>query len=152
MWIYALICIVIVGVDQFSKFEVVRTIPLGGEAPFIPHILSFTHIRNSGAAWSILEGKRWFFAVITVIAIVGVLYLFREYRGKSRVLSCGLSLILAGALGNLIDRVRQGYVVDMIRLDFINFPIFNIADMSLVIGVALTFIALWKLEDKRAWK
>ena len=109
--------------------------------PFYTGILSFFHIRNTGAAWSMLEGQMWFFTVITLLAIVAVSYLLSKY-GKTNgwLFSLSLSMILGGTFGNYFDRMRLGYVVDMFKLDFINFPIFNIADIELTVGVMIMFI------------
>jgi signal peptidase II len=130
----------IIGLDQWLKFWIVSNFELGDVQTLIDRVFSLTYIRNTGAAWSILEGKMTFFTIITVAAVAVVTYLLIRYRKGSIWFRLGLSFILAGALGNFIDRLRLGYVVDMFQLDFINFPIFNIADMSLVIGVLLIFI------------
>ena len=98
------------------------------------------YIQNDGAAWSILEGQMWFFYIITVIVIGVVIYYLQKYGKNSRLFSVALALILAGSIGNFIDRIRFEYVIDMVRLEVINFPIFNVADMSLSIGVFLMII------------
>ncbi|WP_429939861.1 MULTISPECIES: signal peptidase II [unclassified Enterococcus] len=152
MLIYLIISAVIVGLDQWVKWEIVEQFALGETKEVIPNILSLTHIRNTGAAWSILEGKMWFFIPITIIAAAVILYMMYKYRKDgSKWLMVGLSLILAGAIGNFIDRVRFGHVVDMFQTDFINFPIFNVADTSLVIGVicAMIYIILDEKESKK---
>ncbi|KAF1296103.1 signal peptidase II [Enterococcus sp. JM4C] len=140
IFVYLLLSAAIVGIDQWVKFWTVSNFELGESQSVIPSILSLTHIRNTGAAWSLLEGKMWFFAIVTTIAVIVVLYLLIKNLKGSKWFTIGLSLVLAGALGNFIDRMRLGYVVDMFQTDFMNFPIFNVADMSLVIGVACIFI------------
>ena len=92
----------------------VQNISLGETKEFIPGFLSLTHLRNTGAAWSLLEGKMIFFYVITVIVSVVIIYLLIKII-KSIWYSVGLSFVLAGAIGNFIDRVRLGYVVDMLK-------------------------------------
>jgi signal peptidase II len=100
--IYLIISAVIVGLDQWVKWEIVEQFALGETKEVIPNILSLTHIRNTGAAWSILEGKMWFFIPITIIAAAVILYMMYKYRKDgSKWLMVGLSLILAGAIGNL---------------------------------------------------
>ena len=147
--VYFLISALLVGLDQWSKYLTVQNISLGETKEFIPGFLSLTHLRNTGAAWSLLEGKMIFFYVITVIVSVVIIYLFIKNYKKSIWYSVGLSFVLAGAIGNFIDRVRLGYVVDMLQTDFMNFPIFNVADSTLVVGVICIFIYLI-LDEKAA--
>ena len=147
--VYFLISALLVGLDQWSKSLTVQNISLGETKEFIPGFLSLTHLRNTGAAWSLLEGKMIFFYVITVIVSVVIIYLLIKNYKKSIWYSVGLSFVLAGAIGNFIDRVRLGYVVDMLQTDFMNFPIFNVADSTLVVGVICIFIYLI-LDEKAA--
>lgn len=147
--VYFLISALLVGLDQWSKYLTVQNISLGETKEFIPGFLSLTHLRNTGAAWSLLEGKMIFFCVITVIVSVVIIYLLIKNYKKSIWYSVGLSFVLAGAIGNFIDRVRLGYVVDMLQTDFMNFPIFNVADSTLVVGVICIFIYLI-LDEKAA--
>lgn len=138
--VYFIISLVLIGIDQWIKYWTVTNISLHETMEFIPSILSLTYIRNTGAAWSILEGRMGFFFVVTMIAVVVVTYLLIKYRAEHWLFTIGLSFVLAGALGNFIDRMRLGYVVDMFQTEFMNFPIFNVADVSLFIGVAFIFI------------
>lgn len=147
--VYFLISALLVGLDQWSKYLTVQNISLGETKEFIPGFLSLTHLRNTGAAWSLLEGKMIFFYVITVIVSVVIIYLLIKNYKKSVWYSVGLSFVLAGAIGNFIDRVRLGYVVDMLQTNFMNFPIFNVADSTLVVGVICIFIYLI-LDEKAA--
>ncbi|GMA54479.1 lipoprotein signal peptidase [Alicyclobacillus contaminans] len=135
-----LLSALVIGVDQWVKFWIVTNFEIGETQPLLNHLFSLTYVQNQGAAWNILEGQMTFLTLITVIAITVVTYLMFRYRKESKFLTIGLALVLAGAVGNFIDRIRLGYVVDMIQADFIQFPIFNIADSSLVIGVILIFI------------
>ena len=128
--VYFLISALLVGLDQWSKYLTVQNISLGETKEFIPGFLSLTHLRNTGAAWSLLEGKMIFFYVITVIVSVVIIYLLIKNYKKSIWYSVGLSFVLAGAIGNFIDRVRLGSVVDMLQSDFMNYPIFNVADST----------------------
>lgn len=132
--------------DQLLKSWVASSIVLGGSKQLIPGIIELTNLRNSGAAWSIFEGQQTFFTIITIIAIIVVGYFIWQYR-KNISMLIGLSLIMAGTIGNFIDRLRQGYVVDMFETTFINFPIFNIADMCLTIGVIWLIICILKEKD-----
>lgn len=148
--VYLLLSAVIIGLDQWFKFWIVGNFNLGDGQQVIPNVLSLTYIHNTGGAFSLLEGQRVFFIIITVVAVAAGVYYLAKYLHESKWLTIGISLFLAGAVGNFIDRLRLGYVVDMFQLDFINFPIFNIADMALVIGVAMIFIYI--LLDEREKK
>ena len=132
--------------DQLLKSWVASSIVLGGSKQLIPGIIELTNLRNSGAAWSIFEGQQTFFTIITIIAIIVIGYFIWQYR-KNIPMLIGLSLIMAGTIGNFIDRLRQGYVVDMFETTFINFQIFNIADMCLTIGVIWLIICILKEKD-----
>ena len=132
--------------DQLLKSWVTSSIVLGGGKQLIPGIIELTNLRNSGAAWSIFEGQQTFFTIITIIAIIVIGYFIWQYR-KNVSMIIGLALIMAGTIGNFIDRLRQGYVVDMFETTFINFPIFNIADICLTIGVIWIIICILKEKD-----
>jgi len=145
-----ILLVVLVAIDQLIKHALVVNIALGGEHPLIPGLLSLTHLRNDGAAWSILQGQMWFFAVIAVVALGVMGYFFWSYRNQKnhRIEELGLVLMMAGTIGNFWDRLTQGYVVDMFQLDFINFPIFNFADTCLTVGVILIAVGVY-LADRR---
>lgn len=133
--------------DQAVKGYVVKEIPLGGMRRFIPKVVSLTYLKNSGAAFSMLENQQWFFTIITLIAMgVAFVYLYRHIKGSIWLL-LGLTLIISGGIGNFIDRLRQGFVVDMFHLDFMNFAIFNVADIYLTIGVGLLLIYILREES-----
>ena len=147
MLIYLILALVVIVLDQLVKYQIVAHLALGESVTVIPHVLSFTYLQNTGAAWSLFEGKQTFFTIITIIAVVVVSYLLYRNRHGHWLFSLGLALVLAGAIGNFIDRIRLGFVVDMFQTEFISFPIFNVADMALSIGVILIFIYTI-LEDR----
>lgn len=139
--------LLLIALDQVVKWYVVKEIPLGGMRRFIPKVVSLTYLKNSGAAFSMLENQQWFFAIITLIAMgAAFVYIYRHIKGSLWLL-LGLTLIISGGIGNFIDRVRQGFVVDMFHLDFMNFAIFNVADIYLTIGVGLLLIYLLREES-----
>lgn len=142
---YLLFIVSLVGLDQFVKYWVSANIALGTSHGFIPGLMNLTNLHNDGAAWSILEGQQWFFYLITLAAVVVLAYLMRQWC-TNRWKMIALSLIMAGALGNFIDRVHQHYVVDMFELLPINFPVFNVADSCLTVGVIALIIIILK-ED-----
>lgn len=127
--------------DQLLKHWVVANIPLGGRHEFLPHFISLTYLQNNGAAWSSFAGQQWVFLILTPIIVIPAAY-FLWKKIQHNWYFWGLTLIISGALGNFIDRVRQGFVVDMFQTDFMNFPIFNIADTLLSVGFVLLFIAI----------
>ncbi|GAB2485144.1 signal peptidase II [Alkalibacterium psychrotolerans] len=142
MLLYYLTALIIIALDQATKYITVQSIPYREVVEWIPGFISFTHHRNTGAAWSILEGQMLFFYIITVIIVGVIIYYLHLYGRKDRLFGVALSLILGGAIGNFIDRLLFQYVVDMVRLEFINFPIFNVADMALTVGVGLMIVYL----------
>lgn len=142
-----IVIVALIALDQWVKFEIVKNIQLGEVKPFLPKFLSLTYLRNTGAAFSILENQQWLFAVITLVVIgAAIWYLSKHIKGSIWLLS-SLSLIIAGGIGNFIDRMRQGFVVDMFQLDFVNFAIFNVADSYLTIGVMVLVVMMLKEED-----
>lgn len=145
--VLAVTALLLVALDQLSKFFVVKYIRLGTIVEFIPNLVNLTYLRNTGAAFSILENQQWLFTVVTFIVLgVAFYYLIKQMQTQNFWLLASLLLIISGGLGNFIDRFRLGYVVDMIHLDFVDFAIFNVADSYLSVGVALLIIALWKEE------
>lgn len=146
--LYLLLSLIVVVIDQLIKLNVVQHLRVGESKTIIPNILSFYYLRNNGAAWNIFSGQMYFFYLISVIAIIAVLYFLFNPKYKSKTFDIGLALILGGIIGNFIDRVRLHYVVDMMQLDFINFNIFNFADSCITVGVILVFIYLLFIDGK----
>ena len=145
---YYLLSICLVGIDQLVKWWVRENISLGQSIPFIPHVMDLTYTQNTGAAFSSFSGMTWLLALVSLGAsvVVAVLMARNFFPGKWGKLS--LSLILAGAAGNLIDRALLGYVTDMFETTFINFAVFNVADICVVVGgFLMVFYALF-LWDK----
>ena len=140
MWLVLAIVAVTNIVDQLTKFIVVKYMTLGQSISVIDNFLYITSHRNEGAAWGILQGKMIFFYVVTLVVIGLVILWIRKLDiKKEKLLVIALSLILGGALGNFIDRVMYQHVVDFINTYIFgyDFPIFNIADSALCIGVFL---------------
>ncbi|AZP05422.1 signal peptidase II [Jeotgalibaca ciconiae] len=148
MVFYYVFAIILIVIDQLSKWFIVQNFELYGEKVLIPGVFSLFYIQNKGAAWGIFEGRMVFFYIITILVVGYLIYTFHKYEIKSKLVGCSFSLILAGAIGNFIDRLLNGYVVDMFRLDFINFPIFNVADVCLTVGVILMIIQVLFFEEK----
>ena len=129
----------LIAIDQLTKFLAATLLRPIGTVPIINGVFSLTYVANTGAAFGILEGARWFFVVITAVVMVGIVFYYvRLPKGKAyNKARFALILIEAGAFGNFIDRARQGYVVDFLQARFIDFPVFNAADSFVVIGVIL---------------
>nr|WP_305069127.1 signal peptidase II [Limosilactobacillus kribbianus] len=141
-----MLALVLVALDQLVKHWVVATISLGASKTVLPGVLALTNLHNTGAAWSMLSGQQGFFVLITVAALAIIGYLMVRWRHQ-RSLMIGLTLILAGTLGNFIDRLAHGYVVDMFETLFVSFPVFNVADSCLTIGVLILIIAILREDD-----
>lgn len=147
------VAILIIAADQASKWAIIEWVPLYGNVP-INSFLNVTHQQNSGAAFSFLADQsgwqRWFFVVLaSVVSVVLVGWIWRIRREGPTLLLVGLSLVLGGAVGNLIDRARLGYVTDFIQVWFGNwaFPSFNVADSAISVGAALLILdALFRNE------
>ena len=144
--IVAGIIAILIVLDQLVKSYVVQNIALGEIKSWIPNLVSLTYLQNRGAAFSILQDQQLLFAVITLVVVVGAIWYLHKHMEDSFWMVLGLTLIIAGGLGNFIDRISQGFVVDMFHLDFINFAIFNVADSYLTVGVIILLIAMLKEE------
>ena len=137
-----ILIVAIIALDQVSKALSEHFLtPLGTSFPLIPGVFHLTSVHNTGAAWGMLSGFRWMFLILTVVIVAVILTVLIRYHGKLSVLSrITLSLLLAGAVGNAIDRAALGYVRDMLDFCLIHFPVFNVADSSLTIGCVLLCI------------
>ena len=149
--IFNLLCVAaLVGLDQAIKFWAVSALQPVGAMPLIPHVVELRFVLNPGMAFSLLSGKQLFLIIATSIALIFVAYgLFFRSRGKL-LQQIAFILVLAGGIGNLIDRVLNGEVVDYINPLFIDFAVFNFADILVCVGVALwvLVILLEEVEDK----
>ena len=144
--IVAVIVLLLIALDQLVKSYIVQQIPLGEVRTWISKLVSLTYLQNRGAAFSMLQDQQWFFSIITLVVMVGAIWYLHKHMEDSIWMVIGLTLIIAGGLGNFIDRLSQGFVVDMFHLDFINFAIFNVADSYLTVGVIILLIAMLKEE------
>ena len=157
---YLLMLLAVAGItvlDQWTKYLVVANIPLYSQVDAIPGLFHLTYVQNTGAAFSILQGAQWFFALIFLVLTVAVVWdMIKKYMPCTRLERWFIVFIYAGGLGNMIDRIRLGYVVDMIEVDFMSFPVFNVADCFITCGcfLLLTHLILfnkefWKEEKKK---
>ena len=141
----------LIGIDQLTKWWAVQTLASGHEIKIWEGVLHFTYLENRGAAWGIFSGKQIFLIALTAIIIIAMLvYLFKMAKTKVDLgYQIAFILIISGAIGNLIDRVRLNYVIDFIYFKLIDFPIFNVADILVVCGVFLLMLCIF-LEEKKA--
>lgn len=140
--------------DLISKHIVEDNIELGTKKIIIKGFISFFTVHNFGAAWSIFSGKQIFLIVFTIIFLVLMIFYYIKEKSKSYLFNITYGFILAGTIGNLVDRIFLGYVRDFINLEFMDFPVFNIADICLTIGVGLfiLYIIILTFKEKSGEK
>ena len=150
--VFALFAVLIAAADQLVKYLVVENIPLFGEVPLLPGVLKLTLVHNEGAAYSSFRGMQWLFALIFALFTLAVLYeYFKKPMPFTRLERWCVAAIYGGGLGNMIDRVRHGYVVDMLETEFMEFPVFNLADCFITCG-CLLLMAHLAFFNKSFWK
>ncbi len=167
-----IVSLLVIIADQLTKFIVNSNMNLNESVKVIPGILDFTYIRNDGAAWGMLDDKRWVFLVLSAITIAVIVFILMKYKNAHVMMRIPLALILGGGIGNMIDRtfyteefldgtcklfgagyrLFDGVVVDFIEASFIDFPIFNIADCAVTVGTALLFVYIVFIDGKNADK
>ncbi|CAM2826028.1 signal peptidase II [Paenibacillus sediminis] len=141
--IYYLIALIVFLIDQGTKYLIATRLELSEQIPVIDQFFLITSYRNRGAAFSILQNQRWFFILITIVVVAGIVWYLQKVKSSpNKLLPTALGLVLGGAIGNFLDRALTGEVVDFLQFNFgsYTFPIFNIADSAIVIGVILIFL------------
>jgi signal peptidase II len=153
--LWAIIAVILVALDQLTKFAIIKWVPLYERIP-LNGFINITHQQNSGAAFSFLADaggwQRWaFVALASVVSAFIAVWLWRLRREGQYVLSAGLALVLGGAVGNLFDRVRLGYVIDFIQVWFGSwpFPSFNVADAAISVGAAFLIVDALFLSGRK---
>ena len=137
---YAILTAALVVVDQIVKYLVRANIELGGSVPFLPCILDLTYVQNTGAAFSMLRSHTWVLTLTSAVVVLAVCALIVKGFFKNRLGLWSAALVLAGGMGNLIDRAVFGFVTDMFKTTFIDFAVFNVADCCITVGVPLLFL------------
>lgn len=145
---YAILAAALVVLDQIVKYLVRANIPLGGNVPFIPYLLDLTYVQNTGAAFSMLRSHTWVLTLISTVVVVAMCALLVKGFFKNRLGLFSAALVLAGGMGNLIDRVIFGFVTDMFQTTFMDFAVFNVADCCITVGVPLLFLYVWLYVGK----
>jgi len=158
-WVLIICFVSILILDQYTKYEAQQKIPLYHTIKVIDGFFNLTHLRNTGGAFGVLAGKKegigsLFFIAVSMAAVGVILYLFHKAKEHERTLSLSLCLVLSGAIGNLIDRIRYGEVVDFLDFHLFSYhwPAFNIADSTITIGIGLMAIELLFHDRKRSTK
>ena len=149
----ALAAVFCVAADQAVKLLVVSTMQLGETGRFLPPLLQLTRVHNYGAAWSSFSGARWLLVILTAAGMAAIAWLLVKIV-RHPLGQWSLAWILGGGIGNLIDRVRLGYVVDMLETMFIDFPVFNVADVFVVcgtVGALIYYLAFYSKSDEKNW-
>ena len=152
MW-YAILLAGAIGLDQLLKWWVTSHLEVGQSAPLLPGVVQLTRLHNTGAAWSSFSGKTGLLAAVTVVLLAAVVYLVVKKIVRHPLGICACCLILSGGIGNIIDRLRLGYVVDMLHFQFWpSYPTFNVADVCIVSGAilgAIYYVLLYEKHDRR---
>ncbi len=152
---YILLTLVLVGLDQLVKYLVMTNIPLHGGVPFLPNVIELTYVQNTGAAFSIFSEHTWLLTLCSlVMSVVLAVAVWKKFFAHP-VGRTALTLVLAGAIGNLIDRAARGFVVDMFHTLFMEFAVFNVADICVVVGgiaAAVYYIFFYDKLESRAGK
>ncbi len=145
--VYAVIFALLLGLDQVVKHVVKTSMELYESIPVIQNIFHITYVQNTGAAFSILQGKQLFLIGLSILVFIILLVVLIKNKKHSVILNLSLTMILAGGIGNLIDRLFYGYVIDL--FDFRVFPVFNVADSAISVGVVLLAVYLIFLEGRK---
>ena len=139
----ALIALLGFAIDRAAKILTLQLVRPVGSVPVIDGVLSFTYVENTGAAHGLFQGKTWILAVVSAVVVAGIVwYVIKNYGKLPTWLRVAAALIIAGAVGNLFDRIVFGYVIDMVQVTFIDYPVFNPADNMLVIGMVILCICI----------
>lgn len=145
---YAILTVLLVALDQLVKYLVLQNIALGEHVPFIPYLLELTYVQNTGAAFSMFEEHTWVLTLISAVMSVVLAVTIRKNFFRHSLGKLCLTLILGGAVGNLIDRAFRGFVVDMFNVLFMRFAVFNVADIFVVVGGIAAALYYLFLEAK----
>ena len=141
--ILAFLCgVLVLAFDQLTKYYIISNFSLGESCGFIKGLIDIVYIHNEGAAWGMLSGKTWILICFTALAMIFCGYCFVKYGRNNKLMLWGLTLVVSGGIGNLIDRVfRDGKVIDFLHFEFWpQFPVFNVADCAIVVGVGLLIL------------
>ena len=148
MLFWILITVGVVVLDQITKWLAVEYLIPAGTVPIIKDALHLTYVENPGAAFGMMQNNRWIFLLVSTVAIIAIIIYLIKSAPKNKLALTSLAFILGGGIGNMIDRVALGYVVDFIDFRLINFAVFNVADSFVCVGAALLIIYVLFIEGK----
>ncbi len=158
-WIFLIFCFGVLALDQWTKYIIVQKLLLYQRVEVIHGFFNIVHVRNTGGAFGIFGGERGgigsiLFVVVSLIAIGVIVFLFVKTRENEKTLALSFSLILSGALGNLVDRLHYGEVIDFLdfHLSTYHWPAFNVADSAICVGIGLMALEILKRDHKRSPK
>jgi signal peptidase II len=147
------VAIAVFVLDRITKIAVESSLPLGGSIDVVGQWVRISHVRNSGAAFGLLPERTTLLSILSVVAVLAIVFYYRRLAADSRLIAATLGMQLGGAFGNLVDRIGQGYVVDFVDVGIPNgvrFWSFNVADSSIVVGIIAVTVLLWWEERQQA--
>ena len=150
LWAAGLVGILVV-LDQLTKVLALQYLKPVGSVTVFPHVLDLTFVENRGVAFGLFSGQRWFILLVTAVICVGLIWYWKSLPQKKeyKPLRISLLLILGGAISNILDRLFRGYVVDYLEVTFIDWPVFNLADIFVVVGtILMAIMVLFVLKDE----
>ena len=145
-WIITALAAIII--DQLTKYLAVTMLKPIGYVPLWQDVLHLTYVENTGAAFGMFKDHRWVFLIISTVAIIAMIVFMFIFRSKSAMFNISMGLIVGGGIGNMIDRIMNGFVVDFVDFTLIDFAVFNGADSCVCVGAALLFIYILFIEGK----
>ncbi len=151
-WIYGIVAAALLCADQGTKWLIRQSMQPGDSVSFFPHVAQLTYVQNTGIAFGALAGRVNFITVLTAVLLVALVVFMIVKRPRAHAVWLAVSAIVAGGIGNLFDRIWLNYVVDFIDVLFIDFPVFNVADMWVVGGTGLLLIYMLFFEEKQGGK
>ena len=154
VFLLVIVGVLLVVADQLIKLWAVSSLEPVGSITVIENVFSLTYVENRGAAWGMMAGAKWYLILMPIIIIVGVLAFLIIKKLKDPILLWACMLIISGGIGNLIDRIFRGFVVDYLHATFIDFPVFNLADCCITIGAGLLilYVILSEIKERKEKK
>jgi signal peptidase II len=144
-----ILCALILVLDRLTKIWAVEALDGKGFVDFIKGFINLVYVENKGVAFGMLSDKLYVMLPITVVVIGICIFVFLKYKGESKVFDYAMLLIIAGAVGNIMDKLTRGFVVDFLNFEFMDFPVFNVADISVCTGAGLLIIYILFFSDKK---
>jgi len=146
------VAVLVIALDRVTKILVETNLPVGGSVDVVGQWVRISHVTNTGAAFGLLPERTTLLSILSVVAVLAIVFYYRRLAADSRLIAATLGMQLGGAFGNLIDRVGQGYVVDFVDVGIpggVRFWSFNVADSSIVVGIIAVTVLLWWQERQQ---